>query len=183
MLKAGYFGEVALRDRVYVVELRGLTQLLGREILREYSGECSADFGDSLCNFAISAPDTKREDVAVSAVSSSQVFTAGALTNATIGDWAFGRVTWITGSNAGRSMEIKSWNNGTKVITLFLPMAYAIQIGDTFDIEAGCDKSVATCRDTFSNLDNYRGFPFIPTLREILEYPDDLALGFHGIGS
>ncbi len=38
----------------------------------------------------------------------------------------------------------------------------AAEIGDTFTVTAGCDKSLATCRDRFNNVANLRGFPFIP---------------------
>jgi uncharacterized phage protein (TIGR02218 family) len=34
--------------------------------------------------------------------------------------------------------------------------------GATFQIFAGCDKRVATCRAKFANAVNFRGFPHMP---------------------
>ena len=48
------------------------------------------------------------------------------------------------------------------VIVLQLPMPFDIQVGDTLSAVAGCNKSKTACRDTFSNLDNFRGFSFVP---------------------
>jgi len=38
-----------------------------------------------------------------------------------------------------------------------------LSVGDVVTVYAGCDKSIATCRDKFNNLDNYLGFPHTPT--------------------
>jgi hypothetical protein len=34
-------------------------------------------------------------------------------------------------------------------------------VGDTFDLQPGCDKARETCRDTFSNIVNFQGEPFL----------------------
>jgi uncharacterized phage protein (TIGR02218 family) len=34
--------------------------------------------------------------------------------------------------------------------------------GDAFVVTAGCDKTLATCRDRFANVANFRGFPHMP---------------------
>jgi uncharacterized phage protein (TIGR02218 family) len=41
-------------------------------------------------------------------------------------------------------------------------MPRPIQAGDTFSITAGCDKRFETCRDRFSNVVNFGGFPHMP---------------------
>jgi uncharacterized phage protein (TIGR02218 family) len=41
-------------------------------------------------------------------------------------------------------------------------MPRPIEVGDTFDITAGCDKRLETCRDRFSNVVNFGGFPHMP---------------------
>jgi uncharacterized phage protein (TIGR02218 family) len=35
-------------------------------------------------------------------------------------------------------------------------------VGDIFSVEAGCDKTFATCKAKFSNALNFRGFPHLP---------------------
>jgi uncharacterized phage protein (TIGR02218 family) len=77
--------------------------------------------------------------------------------------WKQGKLTWDTGDNAGRSMEIKSSTSTGGVFELYLPMPDAIQVGDTFTIEAGCGKRTATdCLGKFDNMNNARAEPYIP---------------------
>ena len=83
---------------------------------------------------------------------------------------------WTSGASAGREIEIKAYllsdpasgNNPT--IQLLEPEFATIQVGDTYTMTRGCDKSLATCRDTFGNAINYRGFPHLPGLGEMLNY-------------
>lgn len=83
-----------------------------------------------------------------------------------------GSVTWITGENAGASMELKTYNAGTNQITLWLGMGFPIQVGDTFFFYAGCDKRRDTCLNTFANILNFRGEPDMPGTDALLSYPD-----------
>lgn len=86
------------------------------------------------------------------------------------GYYDYGVVTWVTGANAGLSMEVKAYVPGQ--ITLALPMPYPISDGspsDTFTITAGCDKSLTTCRDRFANVVNFRGEPYLPGTDRIVQ--------------
>ena len=88
-----------------------------------------------------------------------------------------GVVTWLTGLNAGSSMEINTYVQSTETLTLYLNMASEIQIGDTFNYYPGCDKRRETCFFKFNNMDNFRGEPDVPGIDATLTYPD-----FNGIG-
>jgi uncharacterized phage protein (TIGR02218 family) len=81
-------------------------------------------------------------------------------------------LTWESGPNAGRSIEVKSWTQATGQLELFLPMGYAIQPGDLFRIHPGCDKRLDTCIDRFANLLNFRGEPYVPGTDLLMTYPD-----------
>ena len=37
-----------------------------------------------------------------------------------------------------------------------------------YDLYRGCDKTFETCRDTFSNSVNFRGFPYIPGISDLI---------------
>ncbi|CAJ3065672.1 Uncharacterized conserved protein [Burkholderia pseudomallei] len=78
----------------------------------------------------------------------------------TIGYFAYGKVTWLTGQNAGFSMEVKSFAPG--VVTLAMAMPYPIAVGDTYTITAGCDKTIGTCSARYNNILHFRGEPYIP---------------------
>jgi uncharacterized protein (TIGR02217 family) len=56
--------------------------------------------------------------------------------------------------------------------TVKVSMPYAIAPGDAFTVHPGCDKRLATCRDIFANVLNFRGEPFVPGLDALGRYPD-----------
>ena len=72
-----------------------------------------------------------------------------------------GLIKFTSGYNAGLSAVIKS--HASNQVTLMLPTAFSIQVGDTFEIQAGCDKTLDTCKTKFNNVLNYGGFPHIQT--------------------
>jgi hypothetical protein len=78
----------------------------------------------------------------------------------TLGYFAYGKVKWLTGANAGLTSEVKAFAPG--VVTLALQPPNAIAAGDTYTITAGCDKLPGTCSGRFNNLIHFRGEPFIP---------------------
>ena len=82
------------------------------------------------------------------------------------GYFTYGLVTWLTGANAGYSMDVRQFTPG--LVTLALPMSYPIAVGDTYTIVAGCDKTAATCKTRYGNLMNFRGEPFVPGTDAIL---------------
>lgn len=80
-----------------------------------------------------------------------------------------GLVTWLTGANAGLSMEVQTYVPG--YVKLFEPMPHPVVAGDTYTIRAGCDKLLATCRNKFSNAINFRGEPWIPGSDQLMQHP------------
>jgi uncharacterized phage protein (TIGR02218 family) len=83
-----------------------------------------------------------------------------------------GVLTWETGDNAGRAIEVKSWAQASGQITLFLPPGYPIRPGDVFRVHPGCDKRLDTCVTRFANVLNFRGEPYVPGQDEMMKYPD-----------
>ncbi|MCP4102773.1 MAG: hypothetical protein GY750_15345, partial [Lentisphaerae bacterium] len=81
----------------------------------------------------------------------------------------YGKLTWTSGNNDGRSMEVKSSGSGTFI--LFQPMPSVVQIGDTYSVYKGCDRKKASCKG-FGNYDNYQGFPDLPGIDAMMNYPD-----------
>ena len=83
--------------------------------------------------------------------------------------WAYGNLTWTSGNNNGFSMEVKSFVPATDVFTLFLPMAYDIEVGDTYKVTFGCNKTDTFCKDKFDNLINMRAEIFLPGIDKLLD--------------
>jgi uncharacterized phage protein (TIGR02218 family) len=124
---------------------------------------CDAALGDARCAVSLGAYTAAGT---VTAVADRANFTAAAMAQAD-DYFRFGVVTWTAGANSGRRMEVKEFGTGG-VFELQLPMASDIAAGDTFSAVAGCDKLFATCRDTFSNVANFRGYPHIPGVNKLL---------------
>ena len=51
-------------------------------------------------------------------------------------------------------------------------MGAPVILGDTFEVVVGCDRSFATCRDRFANVENFGGFPHMPGNDFALSYPN-----------
>lgn len=83
-----------------------------------------------------------------------------------------GTVTWVTGLNAGASMELKTYDYNGRFVVLWLGMKYPIAVGDKFLYYAGCDKRRDTCVDKFDNVLNMRAEPDMPGQDTTLMTPD-----------
>lgn len=82
-----------------------------------------------------------------------------------------GRITFTSGPNAGRVMEIIDFNDTTGEVTVFEAFPYEISVGDRFTITQGCDKMFATCQ-SYNNEKNFRGEPDVPGQDSLFNYPD-----------
>jgi hypothetical protein len=78
-----------------------------------------------------------------------------------------GVITFDSGLNSGLSMEVISYVPGQWVLAL--PMPYALAAGDAYTMKAGCDYSLATCKNRFDNVVNFRGFPYVPGIDKIMQ--------------
>lgn len=159
-LTRGVIGEITRRDGLFVAEVRSLAQYLQQNIGRVYLGTCDAELGDVRCGVVLAAFTATGT---VTSVTDRQVFADSGRTEAD--DWfTYGKLTWTSGNNDGRAMEVKVFSSG--VFTLFQPMPETVQVGDTYSVYAGCDKSGRTgnahCKNKFSNYLNFRGFEDIP---------------------
>lgn len=72
-----------------------------------------------------------------------------------------GTLLFSSGVNSGVSVNVKSAVLGVS-LTLAYPLLNAPATGDTFTAYLGCDHTQATCTTKFSNLVNFRGFPYVP---------------------
>jgi hypothetical protein len=83
-----------------------------------------------------------------------------------------GALTWISGNNSGRTMEIKFYDGPTSKLSMWLGMYFPIQVGDRFMFYPGCDKRRDTCFFIYNNILNFRGEPDMPMFDMVLSYPD-----------
>lgn len=166
--RRGWLGEVTLSGGKYVAELRGLHDLLQRRVGDTYTPECRYDLGDTRCCVNLAALTVSG---AVTSVTDAATFADTSRTEAD-DTFNYGKLTWTSGANAGLSMEVRDWTLSTQTFGLWLPMPNAIAVGDGYTVYAGCDKRFTTCKSKFSNVTNFGGFPHLPGLDKILQYPD-----------
>ena len=157
LLLSGTLGRVTTKRGQFSAEIRSLAEHLTQKIGRLYLPTCDANLGDARCKVATASFKGSAEVTGLTSVT--QFETDGVITDNSF--FAGGLLTWTSGNNNGLSIEVKEYIEGGD-LTIVLPMPYAVQVGDTFDVIAGCDKTSATCKNKFGNLVNFRGFPSIP---------------------
>lgn len=165
ILKIGKLAAIRLEGNHFSAEIKGLSDGLKDNIGRIYSPLCRAKLGDAACGVTLS-PDFI-ESGTVTNVTDKRNFSATALTQKS-GFFDYGKITFTSGNNNGLSMEVKNFQQGG-IIELVLPMAYELITGDSFTIEAGCDKRFTTCITRFNNAINFRGEPHIPGIDALLK--------------
>jgi uncharacterized phage protein (TIGR02218 family) len=171
-LRRGRLGDVLVTPSgVFQSQLMGFGQVLQQTVGDLFTPSCRADLGDGKCGIDLDAGGW-RKTATVASVTDARTFTIAVTEPRAVDGWFVdGVVTFISGANAGRSMEVKAWTQATATVTLFLPMPVPIQIGDTLTLYPGCRKTTADCRDKFANIVNFRGEPFVPGLDGLLQSP------------
>lgn len=166
---SGKLGQVEItNDNEASIEFRSLTQLLQQSIGRTYLHECDADLGDTRCGVTLASYTYTGT---VSSVSSNISFADSSI-EAPNDFFSYGLLTWTSGNNNGLSMEVKDFAGTGGVFELISPMPFTVQAGDTYSVYRGCDKIKETCRDTFDNIINFRGFAEIPGPDILYKVPD-----------
>lgn len=81
-------------------------------------------------------------------------------------EWASsGTIKFTSGILNGLTYEVKihSVDGGLlgESIELYLPTLTNVTVGTTFELYAGCDKRLTTCKEKFGNAANFGGFPHL----------------------
>lgn len=172
LMRKGHLGQVTRGMTGFQAEMRGLAHVLNQPVGRAYSHSCDADLGDARCTVNLADPAYSGAGSVVS-VSDARRFTILGLAAFADGWFENGKLTWTSGANKTRSMEIKrhGLSGSTVTLELWQAMSEAVSAGDSFTITAGCDKQFATCKTKFANAANFRGFPYMPGNDAVTSYP------------
>jgi uncharacterized phage protein (TIGR02218 family) len=163
VISKGSLGEIKRAGLAFTAEFRSLAHRLGQKIGGTYQRTCSATLGDEKCRIDL----TKSELRATATIQTEGVVRLVTVTgiDSFSPDWfTHGKAAFETGANAGIAMQIKKHTRtaGQDVLELWNSPPFAVAIGDTATVTAGCAKSFAACRNKFANQANFRGFPHIP---------------------
>ncbi len=172
LMRKGNLGEVKRGRTAFQAEVRGLAHLLNQPVGRAYGYSCDADLGDARCTIDLSNP-LYRGVGTVATITDPRRFTATGLDSFADQWFSAGKLTWTSGANANRAMEVKRHGVvGTRVsVELWQQMSESIAVGDAFIVTAGCDKQFSTCKAKFDNAVNFRGFPYMPGNDAVTAYP------------
>ena len=175
-----HVGKPQIKDNECSLECHSLMQHLHQRVGDLVSPTCRAIFADknddNLCK--LDPASYTFAGAVVSIISDGLKFTDTTIGAAQVVDNYFtnGKITFTAGNNDGLSMEVQEHDltGGKNTITLALPLAFTLTIGDTFDAKAGCDGTTSNCSTKFlsSNILNFRGEPHVPGPDVVGQYPE-----------
>lgn len=168
----GSIGEIERQGPGFRAELRGLAEALNQPRNAVYQKPCAAVLGDARCGVDTSTSGASL-DAAVVSILGGTVLTLPAAPTFPQGWFTRGRLTVLDGAATGAIGVVKRDRDvaGQRIVELWELLSAGLASGDLVRIEPGCDKRLATCRDKFDNLLNYRGFPDIPGEDWLVSYP------------
>ena len=168
----GTIGEITSQGPGFKAELRGLTEQLNTARGAVYQKPCAAVLGDGRCRFDLNAPGFFFQGTPVQ-IHERRVFRWDSLPGFATAWFERGTLRVLSGAATGLVGVIKF--DAQKVtgreIELWEALPAEVVPGDLLRLEAGCDKSQATCRIKFNNFLNFRGFPTIPGDDWLTAYP------------
>lgn len=148
--------EFECADPFYLLNMKVPTRLI--------QSNCPWSFADSNCNLAAA---NYTQAVTAKAGSDKWTLIPAATLPQAAGYFAQGVVTCLTGANNGLSQTVKAHANG--VLTMAAPWLLPVSAGDTFNVLAGCDKTLTSCKtrqtaagSPVDNSVNFGGMPFTP---------------------
>lgn len=174
LMAAGRCGSVQMGSTEFTFEVTTAGERLQqRPILQPYTPTCLYKLGDSRCSFNLPALQVSGSVTAIPSpnlrtVARRRMFTDTARTEAD-NYFQLGRLTWVTGANAGISVDVKSF--ASDVFILEQAMKHEIEIGDTYTVVPGCDHLFTTCDVKFSNSINFGGFPHVRGTDDLQKTP------------
>lgn len=141
-------------------EVNSLYNRTRKQLGEVYSPECRADLGDARCKLPLTSWQQS-----ITASSGTRSTLVGTISPSRAAKWFVNGVcTFLTGQNAGRSVEILSdpFVGTVRTLRFVLPLPFPVANGDTATIYKGCDKRIQTCSEVFNNAVNFRGEPAVP---------------------
>ena len=168
----GSFGEISRAAGGFKAELRGLTEKLNQPTGRIFQRNCSAVLGDARCGFDLDAPGYAGEAVIECFDALGRMQVSG-LTDFPERWFERGRLVVQSGAALGLRgiVKLDRTQDGARFVDLWYALSAPLAVGDSLQIEAGCDRTAVSCKVKFGNFRNYRGFPHIPGEDWLASYP------------
>jgi uncharacterized phage protein (TIGR02218 family) len=172
LLRRASIGEITREDGAFRAELRSAQAALNAVRGRLYQALCDAQLGDARCGVDLEDSEFRAEVEVVDVRDRFRLAVSGVEAYAE-GWFGFGTAVWGSGKRAGLRDRIVSHQRegDVDVFGFGAPVGDWVVPGGTFVAYAGCDRRLATCREKFDNVVNFRGFPHVPGSDFVLRYP------------
>lgn len=172
LLRRASIGEITREDGAFRAELRSGQQALNRVSGRLYQKLCDAQVGDARCGVDLEDP-AFRAEIEVTALADRFRLQVAGLDGFEEGWFGLGQARWESGKRQGLVDPLVGHRRigGVDVLGFSAPVGDWVEVGDFLTVTAGCDRRLATCREKFANVVNFRGFPHVPGNDFVLRYP------------
>jgi uncharacterized phage protein (TIGR02218 family) len=160
LLEAGMMGEVRRNEYAFTAEVRSIAQLFERPKGRFFSRACSAQFGSPQCK----AKTLRFASRLLQIISDYEIHMVAV--NLDLDAMIGGAVNF----KSGERVSIRECLNlGDKMyVRLWMKMSEGVKPGDFIEIESACNKTRHVCDVVYRNIENFRGFPLMPSPENIL---------------
>ena len=165
LLDIGTIGEVRRSDVAFTAEVRSLAHAFDEPHGRHFQSGCDAELGDAKCRVDLSMAPMRRDGNLVGVDGNTLIVGVSAAQD----KWFSGGAVYL-GAQRLTTIRDHEQNGDQARIALWSPLPDPPPIGAVLTLVAGCDKSFATCRAKFGNVQNFQGFPHIPGNDLILSY-------------
>lgn len=168
LLAKGFIREVTSDESGYSMSVATIGVKLGEAPLIDlYSPLCRYQLGVGLCPVNLAALEFNGTVSGLAAPEPMNNFSYRRFFDSTLtatdGYFAGGRLVWNTGENAGISSEVKGHTSANDLITLWDAMPFKVEIGDTYTITPGCNKTQTDHTVKFSlGFGTFGGQPGLP---------------------
>ena len=139
-------------DPLYLLNMKVPTRL--------FQANCPYTFGDSNCDPTGTIKTANTQAFTAASGSNQNTLVPATAFSQAAGTFTQGVVTCTAGNNKGLSQSVEVHASGKLTVTM--PWLMAVQVGDTFSVLAGCDRTPTTCLTKFSNQIHFGGMPFTP---------------------
>jgi uncharacterized phage protein (TIGR02218 family) len=164
VLKARFFGRIDVEEVKFTqakLTVKSPTDLLNAQLPRNLiKPSCLNRFCDSMCG--LNKANYAYNVTAISGSTKTGVKIGSGYAN---GFFTQGTMMCTAGANIGVSRSIKTFSNNIAVPAQ--PFGNAVQAGDKFTFWRGCAKTMVACK-AYGNMNNFRGFPFLPCQNVLL---------------
>ncbi|MEC9433441.1 MAG: DUF2163 domain-containing protein [Pseudomonadota bacterium] len=170
VLLEGTLGEVERGGPAFRASLVSKAREFQQAKGRVFSERCDAEVGDGRCGVDLGGGFTSSGDVTEIVAGG---FRTDGLGGRADGFFSGGVLTWTSGPRSGRRVRIRAHRKELSDVWLYplLDSVPAVEVGETFTITAGCDKTFDTCRAKFANRLNFRGMVSLPDDLVLASYP------------